>query len=122
MKLILNMPFVTLNEYINAERSSRYKAANIKKQQTGSVYYLAKEQGFKIPDGLYDLNFTWYKPNNKIDHDNIAAAKKFCLDGLKLAGVIKDDSPRYIRNFTDTFELDKTRNYISCMVEFIHVN
>ncbi len=121
MKVILNTKLVTLNEYINAERSHRIKAAKIKKQQTNAVAYLCLEQGFEVPNGLYDLRFIWYKPNNKIDHDNIAFTKKFVLDGFKLARVINDDSPKYIRNFTDTFIIDKTRNYISCAVEFIKV-
>lgn len=62
--------------------------------------------------------FTWYKPNNRQDHDNIGFAKKYILDGLIVAGSIKGDSPKYIGNFVDNFEIDKTRAYISCVVEF----
>ena len=119
MKLILNMPFITLNEYINAERTNKFKAAKIKQQQTNSVAYLAMEQKFKLPDNKHDVIFTWYKPNNRQDHDNICFAKKFLMDGLIKAKALKDDNPRYIGNFHDIFVLDKTRNYISCMVEFI---
>lgn len=122
MELILNMRFVTLNEYINTERSNRYKAAKIKEQQTNSVAFLAKEQNLKLnKDNKYDVHFIWYKPNNRIDHDNISFCKKFVLDGLKLAGSIKDDSPKYINNFTDSFRIDETRSYISCVVRFLCV-
>ena len=121
MKLILNMGFVTLNEYINAERSSRYKAAKIKKSQTNSVAFIALEYGFKLKQKQYDIIFKWYKPNDRKDHDNIAFAKKFILDGLVKAKSLPNDNPKYIRNFQDIFIIDKTRNYIACEVFFIEV-
>ena len=34
--------FTTLNEYINAERSNRYKAAGIKQRETNYTYLLVK--------------------------------------------------------------------------------
>ena len=111
------MPFVTLNKYVNAERSNRFMAAKIKKDQTNSVAYLALEQCDKRFREVKDIKFTWYKPNNRTDHDNIAFAKKFILDGLIKAGILKDDSPKYVRNFQDVFILDKTRDYISCTIE-----
>ena len=121
MKLILNMRFVTLNDYIDAERSSKFAGANIKKKQTKSVRDLALMQGFKLEPILYDVIFTWYKPNNRIDHDNITFAKKFCLDGLVSAKILKSDGSKFINNFQDIFILDRTRSYISCMIEFIEV-
>ena len=117
MKLELDMPFVTLNEYINAERQNKYVAANIKKQQTNTVCFLAKNK-ITLQTGLYDVHFTWIKPNNKKDHDNIAFAKKFILDGLVKAGIIENDTSKFIGNFTDTFILDRSKKYISCIVEF----
>lgn len=75
MKIILNTSFPTLNEYINLERTSRYKAANLKKVTTNKVCYLAREQNFKLDNIKYDVEFIWYKPSNMTDHDNIAFAK-----------------------------------------------
>lgn len=118
MRLILNMPFVTLNEYINAERSNKHFASSIKKRQTNSVHYLALEQNFKLEQKKYDVTFNWYKPNNKVDHDNIAFCKKFILDGLVSAKVLQSDGSKFINNFHDNFILDKTRSYISCIVDF----
>lgn len=122
MRIILNTNFPTLNEYIKLERSSKFAAANLKKVTTNKISYLAKLPGCKLKENTcYNVYFTWHKPNNRVDHDNIAFAKKFILDGLVKGGVLENDSPKFINNFTDTFVLDKKRNYISCIVEFIEL-
>ena len=113
------MSFVSLNEYIDLERTDKFQAANLKKQQTNVVHWLAKEHKFKLDDCKHDVIFTWYKPNNKKDHDNICFAKKFILDGLVMAKVIPSDGSRYIGDFQDIFILDKTKDYMWCIVEFI---
>lgn len=113
------MPFVSLNEYILAERSGKINGAKIKKQQTDSVYYLTRSQKFKLEPKKHDVIFTWYKPDNRKDHDNICFAKKFILDGVVNAGILPGDTHKYINNFQDKFIIDKTRKYVSCMVEFI---
>jgi len=113
------MPFVSLNEYIDAERSNRYKAAKIKEQQTNSVYYLTRSQKFRIEQKKYDIIFTWFMPNERKDHDNICFAKKFVLDGIIKAGVLPNDNGKYIGDFQDKFIIEKSRKYVSCQVEFI---
>lgn len=121
MTITLDIPFVTLNEYINAERSNKHKAAHIKQVQTAYVCgeVIRLHTGIKL-NGLFDVVFHWYKPNNRTDHDNIAFCKKFILDGFKMAKLIPDDSPKYIRNFKDTFEKGE-RDCIYCIVEMIKV-
>ena len=121
-KLVLNMSFVSLNEYIKAERTDKYKAAKTKNLQTSHVHWLIKEQKFKLEDCKHDVVFNWHKPNNKKDHDNICFAKKFILDGLVMAKVIPDDGSRYIGNFQDKFIIDKSKDYVWCEVEFIKSN
>lgn len=40
---------------------------------------------------------TWYRGSNRVaDSDNIAPTLKRCLDGLRLAGVLVDDTPRQV--------------------------
>ena len=119
IKLKLDMEFVSLNEYINLERSDKFQAAKTKNQQTSNVYWLIKEQKFKLDECKYDVIFNWYKPNNKKDHDNIAFAKKFILDGLVMAKVISSDGAKFIGNFQDNFILDKSKDYVWCIVQFI---
>jgi hypothetical protein len=117
-KIILNIGFPTLNEYIDLERGNKFGAAALKKRKTGAVAYLASESKIKI-EKRTDIIFTWFKPNERMDHDNICFAKKFVLDGLVLGGVLKNDSPKYVGNFQDIFIVDKTRDYVSCIVEFV---
>lgn len=50
---------------------------------------------------------TWIEENRRRDMDNVAFAKKFILDGLVRAGVIRDDTPRYIAGLSDRFAYDK---------------
>ena len=119
-RLILNTEFITLNKYINIERGNKFAAANIKKKLTNKVSFLAKTVNFKIESNVkHDIVLTWFKPNNRSDHDNISFAVKFVLDGLIKAGILQNDSPKYIGSIIHHFEVDKTRSYISCEIEFI---
>ena len=118
MKVVLNTSFITLNEYIKAERTNKFISAKIKQEMTDKICFLTKSQNIILENCLYDLNFIWYKPNNRQDHDNISFAKKFILDGFVKAGIIPNDSPKYIRNFKDEFFVDTSRPYVSCIVYF----
>ena len=100
--LILDYHPTDLNTYINAERSNRFMAAKIKKRETEAVYWLAKQQ-LKPVTSKVKLSFYWYVENIKKDPDNIAFAKKFILDGLKEAGIIKNDGFKQIEGFSDSF-------------------
>jgi len=45
----------------------------------------------------------WVEPNSRRDPDNVFAARKFILDGLVHAGVIHDDSRKYVKGLSDEF-------------------
>lgn len=95
-----------LNDYVRAERANRYVASTMKRQQTERAGVLAVEQGMPQFSGTVDITFTWVEQNRRRDMDNVAFAKKFILDGLVRAGVIHDDTPRYIGSLTDRFAYD----------------
>ena len=116
--LKIDLPLTTLNKYTGANRANKFSGGGIKKQQTNAVMFLAMEQRFKLPEGRFDVHFEWHKPNNMMDHDNIAFCKKFILDGIVASKAIKDDSPRFINNFRDTFILDKNKDYVWCIATF----
>ena len=48
------------------------------------------------------ISFHWYY-STKHDFDNIAFAKKYVLDGMVKAGILLDDSQKWVLGFRDTF-------------------
>jgi Holliday junction resolvase RusA-like endonuclease len=108
--MIFRSDLVDLNTYINAERRNRFLGAKIKKTCTDDIYYecLSEEnsnqQPIKTP---VVIHFRWYTKNLKKDADNVSFSKKFVLDGLVKAGILPDDTRRWIGGFTDQFYVDK---------------
>lgn len=107
-KLTIPGRFPGLNEYIKAERSNRFFAAEIKKTHSDMVYFYAISQlkNVKILEPVR-INFHWFEPNKRRDLDNIAFGKKFILDGLVKSGVLSDDGQKNIRGLSDYFSVDK---------------
>jgi Holliday junction resolvase RusA-like endonuclease len=96
---------IDLNQYIRNERGNLYAAASIKKNMTEICTLCAKKVrpvGEKVK-----LLFTWYCCNEKKDPDNISFAKKFIIDGMVKAGVLKNDGWKQIGGFEDNFIVDK---------------
>lgn len=103
--LKIRYKFPSLNDYIEAERKNKYKAAKIKKELTELVACECKAQ--KIPKmESVKLSFRWYEKNKKRDKDNICFSKKWIIDGMVHAGVLKNDTWEYIKDgFEDSFEV-----------------
>lgn len=120
--LILNTSFLSLNEYEKIVRGNKFAGAKYRKKIKNIVHYLATLLKFELPKNTkFDVHFQWFKPNNRKDHDNIAFAKKFIFDGLIQAKILEDDRPKFINNLSDSFEICKNRNYVSCIVCFTEV-
>ena len=96
-----------LNDYVRAERANRFAASKMKKEQTERAGIAAVEQRMPRFSGRVEIVFTWVEENRRRDMDNVAFAKKFILDGLVRAGVIKDDTPRYVAGLSDRFAYDR---------------
>jgi Holliday junction resolvase RusA-like endonuclease len=93
-----------LNEIIEAAKSHWSVYREMKRTYQEAVIWTSKRiQPF---DRAY-LDITWYEPNRQRDLDNIAAGKKFILDGLQAAGKIENDGWKQIAGFSDTFAMDK---------------
>lgn len=99
-----------LNEYIDAERGSRQKAARLKKDTQAYIGWYIKKclRGvhFNRPVVMF---YTWIEPNTKRDKDNIAFARKFIQDALVQMGVLANDGWQQIENFMDEFGVDKSQ-------------
>lgn len=92
--------FPTLNEYIDCERGSTIAAAAMKKKCTGQVKEQCLSQQIHPVNGKVDLLFEWHS-STRHDPDNVAFAKKFILDGLQAAGVLKNDNRKFIGTMAD---------------------
>jgi len=97
-----------LNDIISAAKKGRGKYqpyAIMKEQYTEEVAWCAK--GLPSYDGEVVINITWYEQNFKRDLDGIMAGTKFICDGLVMAGIIKDDSQKYVKAINNEFEIDR---------------
>lgn len=95
-----------LNEYIKAINSNRYKANNIKQENTKLVSLCAIGKP-KVEEYPVHIKFKWYSKNKRKDIDNVAFSKKYVLDGLVLRGILLDDGRKYVSSFTDEFYIDE---------------
>jgi len=94
----------TMNEILAAAKSMKY--AREKKYYTEMVAWAAKAA--KLPKlERVRVNCYWYLPDKQHDPDNIEAGKKFVLDGIVMAGVLKNDGWKQIAGFRDDFFVDR---------------
>lgn len=106
VSFFLPIRFPGLNEYSDAERTHRMVAAKMKKEYTNLVQEfctLTRVQKFK---GQVTLSFEWHEANNRRDPDNVVFAKKFILDGMVNAGVLVNDTQKYILGWDENWVVD----------------
>ncbi len=117
--LILDFLPTDYNTYSDAERRHYHIAAVMKRTDTEFAYYRCKEQRMEPISNRVKIVFTWYVKNVNVkklnDPDNIAF-KKAILDGIVMAGVLKNDSLKEISGFEDRFILGQEEKVI---VEFM---
>lgn len=118
MKFTIKGELTDLNTYIDAERTNKYIAAKIKKQNTEIVRLFLYGTKYKITKKV-KVKITWYCKNMRKDPDGISFAKKFILDGMQEAGIIENDGWKQIAGFEDVFEVDKTNARIE--IELLEV-
>ena len=107
-KLVIPLTFPGLNDYINAERTHRQKAAKMKKQYQDAVMLCIRSQRLPTFDGPVYMYYTWVEKDRRRDKDNIAAfGRKVIQDALVKDGVLKNDGWANIVGFSDRFDLDK---------------
>lgn len=98
--------FPSLNDYIRAVNSNRFKGNAMKQECTSIAAWAARAARMPRFTRPVTVRFTWVERNRRRDIDNVAFAKKFVLDGLVAAGVIGNDTPQYVTGFEDRFEYD----------------
>jgi Holliday junction resolvase RusA-like endonuclease len=96
-----------LNQIIAETKGHWGNYSTLKKTNTQIVAYCAK-QTTKQKYKKIDLDITWHCKNKRKDKDNImAGGLKMILDGLVVAGVIKNDGWSEIGSINNHFEVDK---------------
>ena len=104
-KFEINKRLMGVNEYTKYNRTNKYAGAEAKKKEQQYIINCIKQQlgNIKIDKPVIG-HFTWIEENKRRDLDNICFAKKFILDALVQAGVLRDDNRKIVTNFTDSFE------------------
>ena len=82
------------NDYINAERTNKYKANNLKQQETQIMMYFCKGKRYA---GGYPVQITLRPHYSAYRQDLDNFRYKGLLDGLVSAGVIKNDNLKHIQ-------------------------
>lgn len=108
-KLLIPCELVSLNEYISANRTNKFRAAKIKIQQTNLCAFFAKEQNLTLDlNKQYDLKIEWFTALKNKDSDNVFFSVKFILDGIVKAGILKSDGFKNIRNISNIRTIGKS--------------
>ena len=105
--VIIPFRLTGLNEYIDAERTNRFKAAKLKREMQDAmipVFASAINRGeLHRHETKCRLNIEWTEGNQRRDGDNISFANKFIQDALVECGVFPDDSRKYITELHHIF-------------------
>jgi len=109
-RLVIPCALPGLNEYIAAERRSKYAAAGMKRRAEAIVAAAARTQlkGVRLTRPVV-MDYVWVEKNRRRDRDNVAFARKFVQDALVGCGVLQGDGWKEIAGFTDAFAVDRER-------------
>jgi hypothetical protein len=123
IKITIKGEMTDLNTYIKAINGSRFSGNEVKQFETDRVAWEVKNKIKAIQDDQYPLKikYKWFSFDERKDIDNVAFAKKFINDGLVKGGIIKNDSRKYIRSFSDEFYIDKNFPRVEIELESIEV-
>ena len=106
--IIIEGELTDFNTFDKAARTNKFVAGKIKKEETDRVAWECKKthHGANLEFPVH-ISYVWYCKNERKDIDNVAFAKKFINDGLVSAGILPDDSRKYVLGFSDEFPVDK---------------
>ena len=112
----LDFPLPTMNEMIRTARGNRYAAAAQKKKYTNLVAEEIMVQTDRPQYEAISIDLTWIEIRKKRDPDNVFAAVKFILDGIKTAGIIDDDDRDHVASITNRITVSDSRGVVVRMI------
>ena len=123
MKYLLTIPgrLDNLNDYIRAERASKYKGAEMKADNEMLVFIAIRHclRGVKIQKPVM-MSYRWHEKDSRRDLDNISSfGRKVIQDALVKDGILENDGWNNIKGFTDAFYIDKNNPRIE--VEIVEI-
>lgn len=111
----------SLNDYIKAERATRYAAATMKQTWQNYIIGYVRKAHLEAMKSPVTMKYTHYVKNRRRDKDNIASiVHKFTQDALVTLGILSNDTYDDIENFSDEWHIDKNNPRI--VVEIEEVN
>ena len=119
MKLTYEGKLPSLNELIKAGRTNRYVGAKVKKELTQDLAWIFKAQskGKKYSEKVI-ISIHCYEGNLRRDDDNVlSGACKVILDALQVAGIIPNDSPKYVHLRPERFQSEDKSYYTVVEIE-----
>lgn len=104
---------VGLNEYINAERTNRFIAAKIKREEMERIMWQLPSDRI---EGKIDLTLRAFVKDKRKDPDNIYTIFcKFLLDSMVKKGMIENDGQKQIGRITfEPVEIGEPRIEVNC--------
>lgn len=123
-KIVVTGRLQSLNEYIDAERSNRFRAAKMKRDAQQKVMIcIRKCLGMWTASEPVVMHYTWVEPNRRRDLDNICAfARKVIQDALVASGVLSGDGWAQIAGFDDRFLIDARCPRVEVEIEEVEGN
>ena len=120
MEYLLTIPgrLDNLNDYIRADKASRYKGGKLKAKNEDivAIYIRKCLRGVKIHKKVY-MEYLWVEKNKKRDLDNISSfGRKVIQDALVNEGVIANDGWAHIVGFSDAFQVDARNPRIEILI------
>lgn len=97
-----------LNDFIRADKKSRYAGGDMKNKNQEIVSYAIRNclKGVHIHKKV-TMDYLWVERNKKRDLDNISSfGRKVIQDALVNCGVLENDGWENIIGFTDNFCVD----------------
>lgn len=95
----------TLNDIIRGTKHHWAVYANQKKEMTAYCAVMAPQVKFN----QIQLTCTWFRQDRRTDPDNIAFGVKFILDGLVMAGVLKNDGWKQVKAIKHRFVIGEPK-------------
>ena len=106
-KFVINGRMAGLNDYTNACRGHRSLGAQIKKNETEKAMWAIKAAHLKSFEKPVSVSIRWVEKDRRRDPDNVTFAAKFIMDAIVGAGIIPDDSQKWVRSITNEIAVDK---------------